>query len=41
MHTALVAKLLKDRSAWRLVTLIPEKTKEKRLPVRPASLVTA
>lgn len=41
MHTALVAKLLKDRSAWRLVTLAPEKAKEKPLPVRPASLVTA
>jgi hypothetical protein len=41
MHTALVAKLLKDRSAWKLVTDAPEKTKVKSVAARAGSLVTA
>jgi UDP-3-O-[3-hydroxymyristoyl] N-acetylglucosamine deacetylase len=42
MHTALVARLLKDRSAWELVTLGQEKQKQKaKLPARAAALVTA
>jgi UDP-3-O-[3-hydroxymyristoyl] N-acetylglucosamine deacetylase len=40
MHTALVAKLLKDRSAWKLVTAAPEKTKSKSVTAPAASLVT-
>jgi UDP-3-O-[3-hydroxymyristoyl] N-acetylglucosamine deacetylase len=42
MHTALVARLLKDRSAWELVTLGQEKQKQKaKVPARAAALVTA
>jgi UDP-3-O-[3-hydroxymyristoyl] N-acetylglucosamine deacetylase len=41
MHTALVARLLKDRSAWKLVTLATEKTKAKTVAVGATSLVTA
>ena len=41
MHTALVARLLKDRSAWKLVTLAPEKTKKSHLAAPSTSLVTA
>jgi UDP-3-O-[3-hydroxymyristoyl] N-acetylglucosamine deacetylase len=40
MHTALVAKLLKDRSAWKLVTIAPEKAKTKQVTAPRASLVT-
>jgi len=42
MHTALVAKLLKDRSAWKLMTVAPEKmkTKTKTVTAPAASLVT-
>jgi UDP-3-O-[3-hydroxymyristoyl] N-acetylglucosamine deacetylase len=32
MHTALVSRLLRDRSAWELVTLIPEKLRTKPVP---------
>ncbi|HLH36662.1 MAG TPA: UDP-3-O-acyl-N-acetylglucosamine deacetylase [Alloacidobacterium sp.] len=39
MHTALVAKLLRDRSAWKLVTVAPEKMKAVTMPA--GSLVTA
>ncbi|HEX3436141.1 MAG TPA: UDP-3-O-acyl-N-acetylglucosamine deacetylase [Pseudacidobacterium sp.] len=41
MHTALVAKLLKDRSAWKLVTVGRERTKAKEIVVTAPSLVTA
>jgi UDP-3-O-[3-hydroxymyristoyl] N-acetylglucosamine deacetylase len=43
MHTALVSRLLRDRSAWQLVTLGTEKTKAKSrpAPARAPSLVTA
>jgi UDP-3-O-[3-hydroxymyristoyl] N-acetylglucosamine deacetylase len=41
MHTALVSRLLRDRSAWQLVTLGTEKTKAKTAPARTPSLVTA
>lgn len=41
MHTALVSRLLRDRSAWELVTLGTEKAKAKSLPARTPSLVTA
>jgi len=42
MHTALVARLLKDRSAWELVTLGPAKQKLKsRISARTPALVTA
>ena len=43
MHTALVSRLLRDRSAWQLVTLENEKasSKAKPAPVRTPSLVTA
>jgi UDP-3-O-[3-hydroxymyristoyl] N-acetylglucosamine deacetylase len=46
MHTALVSRLLKDRSAWELVTLgqakskLKDKLKEK-IPARRPALVTA
>lgn len=40
MHTALVAKLLKDRSAWRLATVAPEKANTKPVTAPRASLVT-
>jgi len=43
MHTALVSRLLRDRSAWQLVSLGTEKVKSKAkpAPVRAPSLVTA
>ena len=43
MHTALVSRLLKDRSAWELVTLETEKAKSKikPAPARTPTLVTA
>ena len=41
MHTALVSRLLRDRSAWELVTLGTEKTKVKAAPARTPSLATA
>jgi hypothetical protein len=46
MHTALVSRLLKDRSAWELVTLGQAKSKLKdrlkeKVPARAAALVTA
>ncbi|MBV8631633.1 MAG: UDP-3-O-acyl-N-acetylglucosamine deacetylase, partial [Silvibacterium sp.] len=46
MHTALVSRLLKDRSAWELVTLSQAKAKLKdrlkeKVPARAAALVTA
>jgi UDP-3-O-[3-hydroxymyristoyl] N-acetylglucosamine deacetylase len=43
MHTALVSRLLRDRSAWQLVTLETEKAKAKAkpAPARTPSLVTA
>ena len=42
MHTALVSRLLKDRSAWELTTMESEKHKQKnRLSPRSAALVTA
>ncbi len=42
MHTALVARLLKDRSAWELVTLGQAKQKLKsRISARTPALVTA
>src|SRR5277367_6659103 len=40
MHTALVSKLLKDRSAWKLVTIAQEKIKAKTVSAPAASLVT-
>jgi len=40
MHTALVSRLLKDRSAWELVTLAAEK-KQSYAPPESASLVIA
>jgi UDP-3-O-[3-hydroxymyristoyl] N-acetylglucosamine deacetylase len=43
MHTALVSRLMRDRSAWKLVTLGTEKVKAKAKvsPVPRPSLVTA
>ncbi len=43
MHTALVSRLLRDRSAWELTTLETEKNKvkSKTTPARQPSLVTA
>jgi len=41
MHTALVSRLLRDRSAFKLVTLEPEKAKAKRAPARTPSLAPA
>jgi len=43
MHTALVSRLLRDRSAWELVTLGTEKAKAKTkpAPARQPTLVTA
>jgi UDP-3-O-[3-hydroxymyristoyl] N-acetylglucosamine deacetylase len=43
MHTALVSRLMRDRSAWKLVTLGTEKAKAKSKvsPVPRPSLVTA
>ncbi len=43
MHTALVSRLLRDRSAWQLVTLETEKAKSKikPAPARTPTLVTA
>jgi UDP-3-O-[3-hydroxymyristoyl] N-acetylglucosamine deacetylase len=43
MHTALVSRLLRDRSAWELVTLGTDKAraKTKSAPARTPSLVTA
>jgi UDP-3-O-[3-hydroxymyristoyl] N-acetylglucosamine deacetylase len=41
MHTALVSRLLRDRSAWQLITLGTEKAKSKLAPVRTPSLATA
>jgi UDP-3-O-[3-hydroxymyristoyl] N-acetylglucosamine deacetylase len=42
MHTALVSRLLKDRSAWELTTMEQEKQKRKsKLTAQSAALVTA
>ncbi len=41
MHTALVSRLLRDRSAWQLVTLASEKPKAKTAPAAAPRLVTA
>jgi UDP-3-O-[3-hydroxymyristoyl] N-acetylglucosamine deacetylase len=42
MHTALVSRLLKDRSAWELTTMEREKTKQKtKVSTRAAALATA
>lgn len=41
MHTALVSRLLRDRSAWQLVTLGSEKPKAKRTPAATPRLVPA
>ncbi len=42
MHTALVSRLLRDRSAWRLVTLGAERPKTKHVPAAAAArLATA
>ncbi|HEX4065955.1 MAG TPA: UDP-3-O-acyl-N-acetylglucosamine deacetylase [Acidobacteriaceae bacterium] len=41
MHTALVSRLLRDRSAWELVTLGSEKSRARTAPARTPSLVTA
>lgn len=42
MHTALVSRLLKDRSAWELTTLGAEKKKARvKVPARAAAFVTA
>ena len=42
MHTALVSRLLKDRSAWQLTTMDHDKqTRKARITARPAALVTA
>jgi len=45
MHTALVSRLLRDRSAWELITLEAEKarakSKAKSAPARQPTLVTA
>jgi hypothetical protein len=43
MHTALVSRLMRDRSAWELVTLGAEKAKSKAkaAAVPRPSLVTA
>ena len=42
MHTALVSRLMKDRSAWELTTMEREKTKQKtRVAARSAALATA
>lgn len=41
MHTALVSRLLRDRSAWQLVTLASEKTKARTAPAAAPRLLTA
>jgi UDP-3-O-[3-hydroxymyristoyl] N-acetylglucosamine deacetylase len=41
MHTALVSRLLRDRSAWELVTLASEKKQRSYASAGSASLVTA
>ena len=41
MHTALVSRLLRDRSAWQLVTLASEKPKPKAAPAATPRLVPA
>jgi UDP-3-O-[3-hydroxymyristoyl] N-acetylglucosamine deacetylase len=41
MHTALVSRLLRDRSAWQLVTLGAERPKRKTARAAAPSLVTA
>ncbi|MGC2638364.1 MAG: UDP-3-O-acyl-N-acetylglucosamine deacetylase [Acidobacteriaceae bacterium] len=41
MHTALVSRLLRDRSAWQLVAHGAERPREKRLPAARPSLATA
>jgi UDP-3-O-[3-hydroxymyristoyl] N-acetylglucosamine deacetylase len=41
MHTALVSRLLRDRSAWELTTLGTEKAKSKTAPARSPSLAPA
>jgi UDP-3-O-[3-hydroxymyristoyl] N-acetylglucosamine deacetylase len=42
MHTALVSRLLKDRSAWELTTMSAEKQKQRsKIDARSAALVTA
>jgi UDP-3-O-[3-hydroxymyristoyl] N-acetylglucosamine deacetylase len=42
MHTALVSRLLKDRSAWELTTVAAEKKSRAKVPARAATaLVTA
>lgn len=40
MHTALVSRLMRDRSAWSLVTVAPEKRRTKMIAARSAALVT-
>jgi len=41
MHTALVSRLLRDRSAWQLVTLGAERSRTKTVHAAAPSLVTA
>ena len=41
MHTALVSRLLKDRSAWALTTIAAEKKSRTKAPARAAALATA
>jgi UDP-3-O-[3-hydroxymyristoyl] N-acetylglucosamine deacetylase len=41
MHTALVSRLLKDRSAWALTTINSEKKQRVKAPARAAALATA
>lgn len=41
MHTALVSRLLKDRSAWALTTMGAEKRQRVRVAARSAAFVTA
>ncbi|HTX38320.1 MAG TPA: UDP-3-O-acyl-N-acetylglucosamine deacetylase, partial [Bryobacteraceae bacterium] len=41
MHTALVSRLLRDRSAWELTTLEPEKAKARSVPARQPTLAPA
>jgi UDP-3-O-[3-hydroxymyristoyl] N-acetylglucosamine deacetylase len=40
MHTALVSRLLRDRSAWKLVTLGAERQKTKSISAAAARLAT-
>jgi hypothetical protein len=41
MHTALVSRLLKDRSAWALTTLGAEKRQRVKVAARTAAFATA